>query len=173
MEREQGDGSGWAAHDSNRRSPAALINRLADSWRQIWGPGHASVDPLLRPSKRSLTHIDYYTPSIAKETHLRHSRPTTICDALARILGALGHEAVRQRDMGTGGTAIGTLIEDLTDKAEAEAAVELSMGGLGTLYWEPAAGFGSTRASPSAPGAGVVALQSGHEIVPRASHLRT
>ncbi len=53
------------------------------------------------------TVIDYSAPNIAKEMHVGHLRTTVIGDSLARVLGFLGAEVIRQNHLGTGAPSSG------------------------------------------------------------------
>src|SRR6202000_1323816 len=59
--------------------------------------------------------IDYSAPTVAKEMHVGHLRSTLIGDALARVLGFLGHDVRRENHIGDWGTPFGMLIEYLLD----------------------------------------------------------
>lgn len=107
------------------------------------------------------TVIDYSAPNIAKEMHVGHLRTTIIGDALARILGALGHEVIRQNHIGDWGTPFGMLIEHLVDIGEARAAGELSVGDLGTFYRAARVKFDDDAGFADRARRRVVALQSG------------
>jgi arginyl-tRNA synthetase len=78
--------------------------------------------------------VDYSAPNVAKEMHVGHLRTTVIGDAIARLLGAVGHRVVRENHVGDWGTPFGMLIEHLLDLGETEAAHELSVGDLDTFY---------------------------------------
>ncbi len=62
--------------------------------------------------------IDYSGPNIAKEMHVGHLRTTIIGDALARILGHLGADVVRQNHLGDWGTQFGMLIQYIDEHPE-------------------------------------------------------
>ena len=62
--------------------------------------------------------VDYSAPNLAKEMHVGHLR-TTIGDAMARILEALGHCVIRQNHVGDWGTQFGMLVAHLEDVQEA------------------------------------------------------
>ena len=54
--------------------------------------------------------VDYSGPNLAKEMHVGHLRSTIIGDALARVLGFLGHDVKRQNHVGDWGTQFGMLL---------------------------------------------------------------
>ena len=60
--------------------------------------------------------IDYSAPNVAKEMHVGHLRSTIIGDAIARTLGFLGYDVIRQNHVGDWGTQFGMLIENLLDQ---------------------------------------------------------
>src|SRR6266508_120413 len=72
------------------------------------------ADPRLgvgTPLAGSRTVIDYSAPNAAKAMHVGHLRSTVIGDALARVLGFLGAEVIRQNHLGDWGTQFGMLIQ--------------------------------------------------------------
>src|SRR5690606_10176461 len=56
------------------------------------------------PNEGHRTVIDYSAPNIAKEMHVGHLRTTIIGDSLARVLGFLGADVIRQNHLGDWGT---------------------------------------------------------------------
>ena len=60
--------------------------------------------------------VDYSGPNLAKEMHVGHLRSTIIGDALARVLGFLGQDVVRQNHVGDWGTQFGMLTALLWDR---------------------------------------------------------
>ncbi|HEX6764746.1 MAG TPA: arginine--tRNA ligase, partial [Polyangiaceae bacterium] len=76
--------------------------------------------------------IDYSSPNLAKEMHVGHLRSTILGDALARVLGGLGHRVIRQNHLGDWGTPFGMLIEHLADVGQDSA--ERSLGELKEFY---------------------------------------
>src|ERR1700729_3750085 len=78
--------------------------------------------------------IDYSAPNVAKEMHVGHLRSTLIGDALARVLGFLGHDVQRENHIGDWGTPFGMLIEYLLDADGAAAAESFSVRDLNEFY---------------------------------------
>ena len=78
--------------------------------------------------------IDYSAPNVAKEMHVGHLRSTLIGDALARVLGFLGHDVRRENHIGDWGTPFGMLIEHLIDVGGAENAESFSVRDLNEFY---------------------------------------
>ena len=105
--------------------------------------------------------IDYSAPNVAKEMHVGHLRSTLIGDALARVLGFLGHDVRRENHIGDWGTPFGMLIEHLIDVGGAENAESFSVRDLNEFY------AAARRQFDTDPGFGersrrrVVLLQSG------------
>jgi arginyl-tRNA synthetase len=60
--------------------------------------------------------VDFSGPNVAKPLHVGHLRSTIIGDALARLLGFLGHDVIAQNHVGDWGTPFGMLIEQLLDE---------------------------------------------------------
>ena len=65
--------------------------------------------------------------------HVGHLRSTVIGDSLARVLGFLGHNVVRQNHLGDWGTQFGMLIQNLIELGEDQSN---SMQDLNTFYKE-------------------------------------
>jgi arginyl-tRNA synthetase len=105
--------------------------------------------------------IDYSAPNVAKEMHVGHLRSTLIGDALARVLGFLGHDVRRENHIGDWGTPFGMLIEHLIDVGGAADAESFSVRDLNEFY------AAARRQFDTDPGFGersrqrVVLLQSG------------
>ena len=78
--------------------------------------------------------VDYCGPNVAKEMHVGHLRSTIIGDALARILGWVGHDVKIISHIGDWGTPFGMLVERMIEIGEDEAAHELSVGDLDGYY---------------------------------------
>ena len=112
------------------------------------------------PSPYTIT-IDYSSPNVAKEMHVGHLRSTVIGDALARALGFVGHNVVRENHIGDWGTPFGMLIEHLIDLGEDNAANELSMGDLNGFYKEARRKFEESEEFKTRARQRVVMLQGG------------
>jgi arginyl-tRNA synthetase len=96
-----------------------------------------SSDPRLGVEPAADPHrvvIDYSSPNVAKEMHVGHLRSTDIGDALARVLGFLGHDVRRENHIGDWGTPFGMLIEHLLDVDGAEQAESFSVRDLNEFY---------------------------------------
>lgn len=104
--------------------------------------------------------VDYSAPNLAKEMHVGHLR-TTIGDAMARILEALGHHVIRQNHVGDWGTQFGMLVAHLEDVQE--AAPELK--DLEVFYAQARRRFDSDIEFADRARRTVVALQTGDEHV--------
>lgn len=167
--------------------PRALAQRVLDSGAltgvaaeaEVAGPGFINVtlssqflsDQLLEiavderlgvPRTDPLTVVvDYSSPNVAKEMHVGHLRSTVIGDALARMLGFLGHRVVRENHIGDWGRPFGMLIEHLADIGEDIAADGLSQGDLDGFYKEANAKFGGSEEFQERARRRVVMLQNG------------
>ena len=113
--------------------------------------------------------IDYSGPNIAKEMHVGHLRTTIIGDALARVLGHLGADVIRQNHLGDWGTQFGMLIQYLdehpdqpwhTDPASPDTAGQ-AVSALDALYRAARVQFDADTDFADRARARVVALQAG------------
>jgi arginyl-tRNA synthetase len=105
--------------------------------------------------------VDYSGPNVAKEMHVGHLRSTAIGDALARLLGFLGHRVIRQNHIGDWGAPFGMLIEQLVDMGAAEPGAELSVSDLNLFYQQAREKFDGDPEFAERARRRVVALQSG------------
>lgn len=112
--------------------------------------------------------IDYSAPNVAKEMHVGHLRSTLIGDALARVLGFLGAEVIRQNHVGDWGTQFGMLIQYLVEhpglswrSTEVDGASGASVSALDALYRTARAEFDADEQFKEHAQRRVVALQSG------------
>lgn len=88
--------------------------------------------------------IDYSSPNIAKQMHVGHLRTTVIGDALARVLGFLGAQIIRQNHLGDWGTQFGMLIQFIEEHPQDRwRSADLADNG------EQASGTGSAEHSQS------------------------
>ena len=85
---------------------------VADLVAELSADERLGVAPAAHPET---VVIDYSAPNVAKEMHVGHLRSTLIGDALARVLGFLGHDVRRENHIGDWGTPFGMLIEHLLD----------------------------------------------------------
>jgi len=102
--------------------------------------------------------VDYSGPNVAKEMHIGHLRSTIIGDAIARVLGALGHDVARQNHLGDWGTQFGMLLQHLDETA---AGNELHIADLNVFYQQAKQRFDEDAAFADRARRRVVALQSG------------
>jgi arginyl-tRNA synthetase len=149
--------------------PGFLNIKLSD--RSVWSQVAARLaNPrmgIAAPEAGRRTVIDYSAPNIAKEMHVGHLRTTIIGDSLARVLGFLGADVIRQNHLGDWGTQFGMLIQYLDEHPESawhhdELSGDTStVSALDTLYREARAKFDSDTDFADRARARVVALQSG------------
>jgi arginyl-tRNA synthetase len=114
----------------------------------------------------STTVIDYSQPNIAKQMHVGHLRSTIIGDALARILGFLGSDVIRQNHLGDWGTQFGMLIQHLFENpgdryADGGESGTTAMSRLNTLYRTARARFDNDPSFAGRARRRVVELQAG------------
>jgi arginyl-tRNA synthetase len=105
--------------------------------------------------------IDYSAPNMAKEMHVGHLRSTVIGDALARVLGFLGHDVLRENHIGDWGTPFGMLIERLVDVEGSADAESFSVRDLNEFYAQARLLFDSDPAFGERCRRRVVLLQGG------------
>jgi arginyl-tRNA synthetase len=105
--------------------------------------------------------IDYSSPNVAKEMHVGHLRSTVIGDALARVLGFLGHEVLRENHIGDWGTPFGMLIEYLVDLGVSADATSFNVRDLNEFYAQARQVFDSDPVFADRCRQRVVLLQGG------------
>ncbi|MEU6263031.1 arginine--tRNA ligase [Saccharopolyspora shandongensis] len=119
------------------------------------------------PENGRRTVIDYSAPNIAKEMHVGHMRTTIIGDSLARVLGFLGAEVIRQNHLGDWGTQFGMLIQyldehpDLTWHQDELTGNDSAVSALDELYKAARKAFDADEAFADRSRNRVVALQAG------------
>jgi len=122
---------------------------------------------------RQVVVVDYSAPNVAKEMHVGHLRTTVVGDALARILGHLGHHVIRQNHVGDWGTPFGMLIEHLVDVGEDSEATRALADDPNAFYQAAREAFDGSAEFADRARRRVVALQAGdpetlrlwHELV--------
>ncbi|RCW42862.1 arginyl-tRNA synthetase [Halopolyspora algeriensis] len=118
-----------AALDRHEHDPIAHVELSGPGFLNLTVPDHAIWGQLAArlasprlgvgaPDEGLRTVIDYSAPNIAKEMHVGHLRTTIIGDNLARVLGFLGSEVIRQNHLGDWGTQFGMLIQYLDEHPE-------------------------------------------------------
>ena len=105
--------------------------------------------------------IDYSSPNMAKEMHVGHLRSTLIGDALARVLGFLGHEVARENHIGDWGTQFGMLLEHLLDLDGIANAESFGVRDLNEFYAAARRQFDSDPSFAERSRQRVVLLQTG------------
>jgi arginyl-tRNA synthetase len=151
--------------------PGFLNVTLTDPavWEQVVARLGAPRLGLGAPEQGRRTVVDYSGPNIAKEMHVGHLRTTIIGDALARVLGFLGADVIRQNHLGDWGTQFGMLIQYLDEHPEASwhhdqlEAGATTVGALDGLYRAARAAFDADPAFAERARSRVVALQSGDQ----------
>ncbi|WP_447008133.1 arginine--tRNA ligase [Saccharothrix isguenensis] len=111
--------------------------------------------------------VDYSAPNIAKEMHVGHLRTTIIGDSLARVVGFLGADVLRQNHLGDFGTQFGMLIQYLDEHPDAAwhqdelADGTSAVSALDGLYRSARARFDADPDFADRSRSRVVALQAG------------
>jgi arginyl-tRNA synthetase len=116
--------------------PGFINITLSDDWlaaqssAQLADPrlGVATADPPQR------VVVDYSGPNVAKELHAGHLRVTVVGDAIARVLGHLGHDVIRAAHLGDWGTNFGMMIEHAIDIGDQATYDELAAGEFSAFY---------------------------------------
>ncbi|MEV4129319.1 arginine--tRNA ligase [Nocardia sp. NPDC049707] len=139
-------------------------------WSQLAARRDADRLGVGTPLEGERVVIDYSSPNIAKQMHVGHLRTTIIGDALARVLGFLGAQVIRQIHYGDWGTQFGMLIQYLDEHPEAKwhqddlsGNADAPIEALDRLYRAARAKFDSDSGFADRARARVVALQSGDE----------
>jgi len=151
--------------------PGFLNLALTDPaiWQQVAGRLGGPRLGIGTPERGRRTVIDYSAPNIAKEMHVGHLRTTIIGDCLARVLGFLGAEVIRQNHLGDWGTQFGMLIQYLDEHPEVtwhhDQLTEgtSTVSALDSFYRAARAAFDADPAFAARARARVVALQAGDE----------
>ncbi|MBV8932761.1 MAG: arginine--tRNA ligase [Kutzneria sp.] len=166
------DGNNAPVAEVSVSGPGFLNLTVADA--AIWGQVAARLaSPRLgigTSEQGRRTVIDYSAPNIAKEMHVGHLRTTIIGDALARLLGFLGAEVIRQNHVGDWGTQFGMLIQYLDEHADAAwhhdqlAPGTSTVPALDGLYRAARKEFDADPTFTDRARARVVALQAGDEV---------
>ncbi|MFI7675045.1 arginine--tRNA ligase [Actinophytocola sp. NPDC049390] len=149
-----------------RSGPGFLNITVAD--RAVWQQVTARLaDDRLgvgEPERGRRTVIDYSAPNFAKEMHVGHLRTTIIGDSLARVLGFLGAEVVRQNHLGDWGTQFGMLIQYLDEHPDAtwhHDEGQSAVSALDELYKAARKAFDADQDFADRARARVVRLQAG------------
>ncbi len=117
-----------------------------------------------QPDAPQTVVVDSSSPNLAKEMHIGHLRPTILSDAVARILGFLGHRTVRQNHVGDWGTQFGMLIACMEEiEAQSGPRAVTALQDLDTFYRQARAKFDSDPEFARRAREAVVRLQSGEE----------
>ncbi|MFD2420759.1 arginine--tRNA ligase [Amycolatopsis pigmentata] len=144
------------------------ITAAADAvWAQV---AARLADPRLGvgvPERGRRIVVDYSSPNVAKEMHVGHLRTTIIGDSLARVLGFLGGEVIRQNHLGDWGTQFGMLIQYLEEHPGAAwhqdelSGTDSAVSVLDELYRAARGKFDTDPEFADRARQRVVALQSG------------
>ena len=114
-----------------------------------------------RPAAPQRVVVDYSAPNLAKEMHVGHLRSTIIGDALARVLGFIGHDVIRQNHVGDWGTQFGMLLAFMDREAAAGKSVSTELADLEGFYRQAKQLFDADSAFAEQARQYVVRLQAG------------
>ncbi len=105
--------------------PGFINLRLRDDWLagQIQKVARDERLGVARADPPRTVVVDFSSPNVAKPMHVGHLRSTIIGDALARLLGFLGHQVITDNHLGDWGTQFGILLHGYKHHRN-EAALE-------------------------------------------------
>lgn len=123
-------------HPPEVAGPGFINLRLQDAWlaeqvRNALKDERLGV-PKVETSRKYI--IDFSSPNVAKPMHVGHIRSTVIGDALARVLGFLGHEVITDNHIGDWGTQFGMIIYGYRHFLDNEAYLSDPVHELARLY---------------------------------------
>ncbi len=78
--------------------------------------------------------VDFSSPNVAKPMHVGHIRSTVIGDAIAKILGFVGHKVITDNHVGDWGTQFGMIIYGYKNFLDPAAYESEPVGELSRLY---------------------------------------
>lgn len=105
--------------------------------------------------------IDYSAPNLAKEMHVGHLRSTIIGDAMARVLGFIGHKVIRQNHVGDWGTQFGMLLTYMGELQKDDSELSLQLSDLEKFYQAAKIRFDEDKGFAQTARENVVKLQAG------------
>ena len=105
--------------------------------------------------------IDYSAPNLAKEMHVGHLRSTIIGDAMARVLGFIGHQVIRQNHVGDWGTQFGMLLTYLNEQQQNNTELSMQLADLEKFYQAAKLRFDDDAVFAQTARENVVKLQAG------------
>jgi arginyl-tRNA synthetase len=143
--------------------PGFINITLADDWIAAQS-AEQLADPRLGvalAATRQRVLVDYSGPNVAKELHAGHLRPTSVGDAIVRVMEFLGHDVIRAAHLGDWGTPFGQLIEHAIDIGEQATYDQLASGEFTAFYQAARAKFDSDPVFADRSRKRVVQLQAG------------
>ena len=116
--------------------PGFINLTLDDAWLKERLSNAVNDDRLgVAPAKDVKTFVvDFSSPNVAKPMHVGHIRSTVIGDALAKILGFVGHKVITDNHLGDWGTQFGMIIYGYKHFVDQAAYDSNPVGELGRLY---------------------------------------
>jgi len=145
--------------------PGFLNIHLKNSWIAEQAEKTLSADSLniKKTTKPQNVVIDYSAPNLAKEMHVGHLRSTIIGDAMARVLGFMGHNVIRQNHVGDWGTQFGMLLTYMGELQESGEELSMQLSDLEKFYQASKVRFDEDKAFAKQARENVVKLQAGDE----------
>lgn len=132
-----------------------LVKQLQDA--------RSSARLSIEPHKKQKIVVDYSSPNLAKEMHVGHLRPTTIGDALVRILEFFDQEVIRANHVGDWGAQFGSLLAYMDQISASEDKLHTELKDLEKFYQAASKLFKSDPEFAKKAREFVVRLQSGDE----------
>ncbi len=137
-----------------RLSAKAIADTLASAYR---GENLFST-PVAAP--RTYV-VDFSSPNVAKPMHVGHIRSTGIGDVIARVLRALGHNAITDNHIGDWGTQFGQLLIGWKKYLDRDALEKAPLVEMGRLYKKVHAEFEASDEVKAEARQELVKLQNG------------
>jgi len=131
---------------------------LAEQAEQALASDRQNIDTVYQPQT---VVIDYSAPNLAKEMHVGHLRSTIIGDAMARVLGFLGHNVIRQNHVGDWGTQFGMLLTFMQELKVKDGELSMQLSDLEKFYQAAKIRFDEDEAFAKQARENVVKLQAG------------
>ncbi|MBT3667653.1 MAG: arginine--tRNA ligase [Opitutae bacterium] len=93
--------------------PGFINFKLSSSFFKQWIDKFHDINSIknaIQVENQQKIVVDFSSPNTAKQMHVGHIRSTIIGESLARLLGFMGHEIIRDNHLGDWGTQFGILL---------------------------------------------------------------
>lgn len=131
---------------------------LAKRLQKTLASDHLAIEQVIKPET---VVIDYSAPNLAKEMHVGHLRSTIIGDAMARVLGFMGHKVIRQNHVGDWGTQFGMLLTYMGELQQQDEELSMQLADLEKFYQAAKIRFDKDEDFAQQARENVVKLQAG------------